>query len=316
MSLVGGGRQNILVFGWGAAAEVVLRILAAQTNGRASKVCCISHVVQAKDCNLQSVCEPLGFGCYLLDSPDEVLNVARTFEPTLIISASYRKKIGKRILELCKDSINFHPSLLPRHRGCWSGFWSIFEGDVETGVTCHRMVENFDSGRILHQEHIKIGCDDTSYSLYQKLLPVTGACAQFVLQLYFESGLPEGSDQEGEGSYHFRTLPFDGLIQPDWSEDQVERFIRAMYFPPFDGAAMLVDGQRLAVESLAGYHKISSTQLTSPLASECQAGAVAALAASAASAATTATAATAITTANAATASASSAISGAGPIST
>jgi len=117
MSLVGGGRQNILVFGWGAAAEVVLRILAAQTNGRASKVCCISHVVQAKDCNLQSVCEPLGFGCYLLDSPDEVLNVARTFEPTLIISASYRKKIGKRILELCKDSINFHPSLLPRHRG-------------------------------------------------------------------------------------------------------------------------------------------------------------------------------------------------------
>ena len=31
---------------------------------------------------------------------------------------------------------------------------------------------------------------------------------------------------------------------------QVERFIRAMYFPPFDGAAMLVNGRQMPVESL------------------------------------------------------------------
>ena len=38
-----------------------------------------------------------------------------------------------------------------RHRGCFSGFWSIHEGDSETGVTCHRMVEKFDEGRIIYQ---------------------------------------------------------------------------------------------------------------------------------------------------------------------
>lgn len=31
---------------------------------------------------------------------------------------------------------------------------------------------------------------------------------------------------------------------------QVERFIRAMYFPPFDGAAMLVNGRQMPVESV------------------------------------------------------------------
>ena len=33
----------------------------------------------------------------------------------------------------------------------------------------------------------------------------------------------------------------------DW---EVERFIRAMHFPPFEGATLLVNGERREVESL------------------------------------------------------------------
>ena len=40
---------------------------------------------------------------------------------------------------------------------------------------------------------------------------------------------------------------------------QVERFIRAMYFPPFDGAAMLVNGRQMPVESLeADVHAVQA----------------------------------------------------------
>ena len=41
-------------------------------------------------------------------------------------------------------------------------------------------------------------------------------------------------------SYHdisTRSLPFGGLIQPEWSDVQIDRFIRAMHFPPFEAAA-------------------------------------------------------------------------------
>eukprot|EP00959_Pyramimonas_sp_CCMP1952_P469397 9494865-Pyramimonas_sp.AAC.1 len=48
-----------------------------------------------------------------------------------------------------------------------SGFWAIFEGDAETGVTCHRMVHEFDRGHILWQERAPIAGDDTSFSLYR-----------------------------------------------------------------------------------------------------------------------------------------------------
>jgi len=253
--------KRILVFGWGAAAERVLREVAeCRSRGAALKVFCVSHLSQASDCDLSDVCASLEFECTLTDSDSEMLEAASGFAPDLIMSASYRKKLRPEVLALCADSINFHPSLLPKHRGCMSGFWAIFEGDAETGVTCHRMVERFDEGRILHQERLPVSPEDTSFTIYKKILPVTAACARRVLEIYFASGLPEGEEQTGEGSYHFRRLPFDGVIQAEWTHEQVERFIRAMHFPPFDGAGVCFEGkdggQRVLVESLDHYLRL------------------------------------------------------------
>jgi len=247
--------RRVLVFGWGAAAEAVLREIAAYTS--IATVFCISHNSQADDCNLQDVCSQFCMSCKLSDDDAEILALSREFAPELIVSTSYRKRLPNAVLDVCPDRINFHPSLLPKHRGCWSGFWAIFEGDDETGVTCHRMVEAFDSGAILHQERFPILSVDTSASLYKRLLPVTADCARHVFQLFFDSqGLPPGHEQVGAVSYHFRKLPFQGIIQPEWTDEQVKRFIRAMHFPPFDGAAMLVNGDKFFVDSLEDYCRI------------------------------------------------------------
>lgn len=242
--------RRVLFFGWGAAAGRALDELSVYCRSGECVAHCISHLSQAGDCDLREVCARHSIACNLCDSNSEALTLAQQFEPDLIMSASYRKKLPASILNLCADSINFHPSLLPRHRGCWSGFWAIFEGDAETGVTCHRMVEAFDEGRILHQERQAISSDDTSVSIYKKLLPVTAQCVQHILRLYFGTGLPVGEEQSGQSSYHFRGLPFDGLIQSEWSDDQVDRFIRAMHFPPFDGAAVILAGEKSFVDSV------------------------------------------------------------------
>lgn len=252
-------RRRLLVFGWGAAAEKILQEIAVYAGEGLAEVLCLSHASQAADCDLRDVCDRHGFSCALTDSDDEALSATKEFKPDIIISASYRKKIPGNLLELAVDSINFHPSLLPRHRGCWSGFWAVFDGDAETGVTCHRMVEQFDRGRILHQEHLPILPDDTAASLYSRILPVTAACARNVLRLFFGSGLPEGEEQKGDASYHYRRLPFSGIIQPEWSDEQVERFIRAMHFPPFEGAVACVGGEggeRIEVQSVEHYRRL------------------------------------------------------------
>ena len=37
-------------------------------------------------------------------------------------------------------------------------------------------------------------------------------------------------------SYYSRGAPYDGKINPEWSIQQIERFIRAMIFPPMKPA--------------------------------------------------------------------------------
>lgn len=251
----GASQKRMLVFGWGAACAAALETLKERTD-TPFQVHVVSHVSQAADCNLQEVAATLGFNCLLTDDDDEVLQEATAFAPDLIVSVSYRKRIASSVLSLGQDCLNLHPSLLPKHRGCWSGFWVIFEGDEETGVTCHRMVEKFDEGCILHQERLAVTATDTSWSLYKRLLPVTADCFRRVMDMYFSGNLPEGTPQDRMkgASYHFRKLPFDGLIQPDWSEERIGRFIRAMHMPPFEGAALVTaEGRRLVFDTWEDY---------------------------------------------------------------
>ena len=43
----------------------------------------------------------------------------------------------------------------------------------------------------------------------------------------------EGIKQESDFDHYFRRgAPENGIINRDWSDDKVERFIRAMIFPP------------------------------------------------------------------------------------
>eukprot|EP00929_Paragymnodinium_shiwhaense_P093161 TRINITY_DN5327_c0_g1_i1.p1 TRINITY_DN5327_c0_g1~~TRINITY_DN5327_c0_g1_i1.p1 ORF type:complete len:586 (+),score=115.75 TRINITY_DN5327_c0_g1_i1:114-1871(+) len=244
--------KRVLFFGWGAAAAEALRCLDEVLDHDRS-VLCLTHPEQAKDVDLEDLCREFRFACDKRDGADEVLERAREFQPELILSVSYRKRIRSEVLELCSDALNFHPSLLPKHRGCMSGFHVIWQGDKETGVTCHRMVENFDEGRVIHQERVAVSEDDNSYTLYRMLLPVTALCVRKVLGMISRGTLPEGTPQIGESSYHYRKLPHDGIIQPEWSDEEVHRYILAMRFPGFEGAAVIIDGKKVFVDSLWEY---------------------------------------------------------------
>lgn len=248
--------ERVIFFGWGKAAEYALRAVAEELPD--AKVLVISGVDQAGDAPLNEVCAefPERLSCCLTDDDAEVEEAARSFAPDLILSSSYRKKIKAEVLGLCPDALNFHPSLLPKHKGCFSGFWSIFEGDTETGVTCHRMVEKFDEGRLIHAARMPLDGTETSVSIYKALLPVTETCMRQVLELIKAGALPEGEAQEpGSGSYHFRNLPFKGIVQPEWPEERAERFIRAMHFPPFEGACIMVRGEKRPCETLQAYRE-------------------------------------------------------------
>ena len=100
-------------------------------------------------------------------------------------------------------ALNFHPSLLPRHRGVAPLIWAIAEGDAKAGLTVHHIDADVDAGRIVMQRPLPIHRDDTGYSLHMKMAKLVRALTAELLRAYLESGaVTDGVEQEGEASYH------------------------------------------------------------------------------------------------------------------
>src|SRR5438270_13831317 len=69
--------------------------------------------------------------------------------------------------------IQFHPSVLPLHRGPASIPWAIIRGRSETGLTIFRPTPGLDEGPVILQTPLPIGPDETAGSLYfDKIFPL------------------------------------------------------------------------------------------------------------------------------------------------
>jgi methionyl-tRNA formyltransferase len=90
-----------------------------------------------------------------------VTELLRAERSDLLVSWFWTRKLPRRWLELPpRGAIGVHPSLLPRHRGPNPFYACIDAGDEQTGVTVHRLDEEYDTGRILGALSIPVGMRD------------------------------------------------------------------------------------------------------------------------------------------------------------
>ena len=72
-----------------------------------------------------------------------------------------------------QGTIQYHPSLLPLHRGSSAMNWPIIFGRTETGLSVFWPDKGVDTGPVLLQKRCPIGPDDTLGSLYfERLFPM------------------------------------------------------------------------------------------------------------------------------------------------
>ena len=185
------------------------------------------------------------------------------FAPDYIMSAYGLRILPKSVLDLAKIcSFNLHPAYLPDYKGRWIAPWVILNGETEHGITFHLLNEHIDCGDILYQKRIPVASDDTAYSLYHKLL----SCFVQEFDNFFDllvQGKLNPVAQSGTGRYYSPAMPHNGIIDPSWDQDYVEKFIRAMYFPPHTGARVEVNNCLLECNTLKDYLDIKlSNNLT------------------------------------------------------
>ncbi len=248
---------RVLVAGYGLPAEFCVTTLIGLGVDR-QNIAVATHEEDGRNRGLHSMLNLRNISFTTAAAKSEAFyEFGAKFEPDMIISMHYRSLIPGRFLKLAKKgSVNLHPSLLPAYRGTNSVAWVIINGETETGFSYHRMDEKFDTGALLLQERISVEPTDTAFSLFHRQISrAMTRLEEVIVQLDHED---PGFAQTGEASYYARELPFGGIIDPGWSEAKIERFIRAMIFPPFPPAVLEIDGKQHYVTSMDVYRSLIS----------------------------------------------------------
>lgn len=175
------------------------------------------------------------------------------FEPDLLVSIHYRHLVPMTIIRSAKrGGINLHPSLLPRYRGAFSIPWAIINGERETGITFHFMTANFDEGPIVLQHRVPLSGQESAGAMFLQLIELGIARLPDAIVLAITAP-PSARPQVGTPSYYPRRVPYDGVIDPSWPLDRVDRFIRALDFPGKEPAQLLLSNGPVSVRSLSEY---------------------------------------------------------------
>ncbi len=98
--------------------------------------------------------------------------------------------------------IQFHPSLLPVHRGPSSINWAIIEGRTKTGLTIFRPTDGLDEGAVLLQKEVAILPDDTLATVYfDKIFPAGVAALLEAADAVIAGRALELAQDESRASY-------------------------------------------------------------------------------------------------------------------
>ncbi len=118
-------------------------------------------------------------------------------------------------------TIQYHPSLLPLHRGPSSINWPIIQGRKETGLSIFWPDNGLDTGPILMQKEVTIKDDDTLGSLYfNHLFPIGVEAILESVDLVRDGKAPKVVQDESKATYESWCRDEDVAI--DWNRPTQE----------------------------------------------------------------------------------------------
>src|ERR1700730_11124182 len=141
-------------------------------------------------------------------------------------------------------TIQFHPSLLPLHRGPSSINWAIILGRGQTGLSIFRPVEGLDEGPVLLQKAVAIGPDDTVGSLYfEQIFPLGVAALLEAAYLVIAGKAQERRQDESQATYEGWLREAESRI--NWANHVEITYNTIPGCQPAPGAWTTLDGRRL-----------------------------------------------------------------------
>lgn len=184
---------------------------------------------------------------FTLESINEALeNGDVSFD--LGVSMLYWRKIkGALLTHPTYGVINFHPAPLPDFKGVGGYNLAILHALEKWSVTVHFIDEGIDTGAII--DNISFDIDqnlETVVSLERKSQDSLYTLFNKTMDRFAKNPNNIESAPNGGGLYISR-INLEEMKRIDFSKDDVDRKVRAFWFPPYDGAFIEVNGQKFTL---------------------------------------------------------------------
>jgi methionyl-tRNA formyltransferase len=166
-------------------------------------------------------------------------------KPDLNVMAFVTSIIPESILNYPKlGTIQYHPSLLPKHRGGSAINWAIISGETRTGITIFWPDKGIDTGPILLQKEVEISPDDTVGSLYfDKLFPLGIEALIESIELIKKGIAPHIPQDESQATYEGLCTEKDAVI--NWLQPVAKVYNLIRGTNPQPGAMTYFRGKQL-----------------------------------------------------------------------
>ena len=189
----------------------------------------------------------LGLDVYQPEVIDaDFISQIESLKPDILVTFAYGKIFRKEFLSIfSKESINIHPSLLPRHRGPSPVNAAILAGDSETGISIQKMALKMDSGDIITQIRFPLDSSATLQSMSEFISEKSSEMIIPVISDIISGKYSAVPQDEKYATYCGKVKKEDGLI--DWNETSagIERKFRA--YTPWPGIYTFWKGKNLLI---------------------------------------------------------------------
>ena len=178
---------------------------------------------------------------------EEVWEAFRALKPDLCVMAYVTLFVPEEFLNIpTHGTIQYHPSLLPKHRGPSSINWPIIQGSSKTGLSIFWPDNGLDTGPILLQKEVAIGPDDTLGTIYfDKLFPMGVEAMLEAVDLVRDGKAPKTVQDESQQTYESWCKAED--VEIDWSQPAQDVYNLIRGANPQPGAWSTHQGKKIQI---------------------------------------------------------------------
>jgi len=175
----------------------------------------------------------------------EAVDQFKSLEPELCVMAFVTDIVPMSMINFpALGTIQYHPSLLPLHRGPSSINWPIIQGKTETGLTIFWPDDGLDTGPVLMQKKVEIAPKATLGSVYfNKLFPLGVQAMVESVDLVRSGDAPRIVQDESKATYESWCKASDVVV--DWAAGVETIFNLIRGSDPQPGANTTYNGERL-----------------------------------------------------------------------